>query len=153
MGTRQISGYLYNSKTCKHEGEVTYTYMDGDSPLSGKTCTDATIVIDQFKGWGKSYYFDVYIGGQKACETVELNDQDSSDYHELLAKVDMKYGLHSDVLFGKSTRETLESLDDKTLLSVFDGVPTYEIDKSQLGDGVKLSVLGVDQTPIFKSKS
>ena len=58
----------------------------------------------------------------------------------------------SDVLFGKSTRETLESLDDKTLLSVFDGVPTYEIDKSQLGDGVKLSVLGVDQTPIFKSK-
>jgi tyrosyl-tRNA synthetase len=58
----------------------------------------------------------------------------------------------SDVLFGKSTKETLESLDDKTLLSVFDGVPTYEIEKSQLGDGVKLSVLGVEQTPTFKSK-
>ena len=142
MGTRQISGYLYNSKTCKHEGEVTYTYMDGDSPLSGKTCTDATIVIDQFKGWGKSYYFDVYIGGQKACETVELNDQDSSDYHELLAKVDMKYGLHSDVLFGNSG-------DIK--LVVNDNTSPYTDDVCKFGSGSIVIYAAYEDPPYFKT--
>ena len=58
----------------------------------------------------------------------------------------------SEVLFGKSTKETLETLDDATLLSVFDGVPVYEVDKNQFTDGVKLSVVGVEQTPTFKSK-
>jgi tyrosyl-tRNA synthetase len=58
----------------------------------------------------------------------------------------------SNVLFGKSTKETLESLDDQTFLSVFEGVPTFEVSKCQLSDGVKLSTLTVEQTPTFKSK-
>ena len=58
----------------------------------------------------------------------------------------------SEVLFGKSTKDTLETLDDATLLSVFDGVPTYEVEKAQFIDGVKLSSIGVEQTPTFKSK-
>ena len=58
----------------------------------------------------------------------------------------------SNVLFGKSTKETLESLDDQTFLSVFEGVPTFEVSKGQLSDGVKLSTLTVEQTPTFKSK-
>lgn len=58
----------------------------------------------------------------------------------------------SNVLFGKSTKETLESLDDQTFLSVFEGVPTFEVSKGQLSDGIKLSTLTVEQTPTFKSK-
>lgn len=36
----------------------------------------------------------------------------------------------SEVLFGKATLETLQSLDEKTFTSVFEGVPTSEISKA-----------------------
>ncbi|KPM48683.1 tyrosine--tRNA ligase [Jiulongibacter sediminis] len=39
----------------------------------------------------------------------------------------------SEVLFGKATLETLQSLDEKTFNSVFDGVPTTEISKADYG--------------------
>jgi len=38
----------------------------------------------------------------------------------------------SKILFGKSTTDELESIDEKTLLSVFEGVPQTEIHKSAL---------------------
>jgi len=38
----------------------------------------------------------------------------------------------SGILFGKSTAEDLESLDEDTLLSVFEGVPKVEITKAEL---------------------
>ena len=38
----------------------------------------------------------------------------------------------SDILFGKGTLETLSQLDERTLLSVFDGVPQVTITKSDL---------------------
>src|SRR5690606_21341430 len=38
----------------------------------------------------------------------------------------------SQILFGKSTTEELSSIDEKTLLSVFEGVPKIEISKSEL---------------------
>ncbi len=38
----------------------------------------------------------------------------------------------SSILFGKSTTEDLASIDEKTLLQVFEGVPQAEISKSQL---------------------
>lgn len=39
----------------------------------------------------------------------------------------------SGILFGKGTKESLMRLDDETLLNVFEGVPTFEIAKEQLG--------------------
>ncbi|MBR3471866.1 MAG: tyrosine--tRNA ligase [Prevotella sp.] len=39
----------------------------------------------------------------------------------------------SSILFGKSTKEALEKLDEQTFLDVFDGVPQFVIDRSQLG--------------------
>lgn len=40
----------------------------------------------------------------------------------------------SEILFGKSTTEDLESLDENTLLSVFEGVPQVEITKDVLAE-------------------
>ncbi|GAL83538.1 tyrosyl-tRNA synthetase [Sporocytophaga myxococcoides] len=40
----------------------------------------------------------------------------------------------SEILFGKSTTEDLESLDEDTLLSVFEGVPQVEITKDLLAE-------------------
>ncbi len=60
----------------------------------------------------------------------------------------------SDILFGKSTTEDLESLDEDTLLSVFEGVPQVQISKADLDQAENsidlLSV--VTQEVIFKSK-
>ncbi|CCY65731.1 tyrosine--tRNA ligase [Prevotella sp. CAG:1124] len=39
----------------------------------------------------------------------------------------------SNILFGKSTKESLLKLDEQTLLDIFEGVPQYEIGRDQLG--------------------
>ncbi|EGJ70592.1 Tyrosyl-tRNA synthetase [Bacteroides coprosuis DSM 18011] len=58
----------------------------------------------------------------------------------------------SEILFGKSTSETLRKIDEDTLLSVFEGVPQFEIEKSLLNDGTKAIDLFVDHAEIFPSK-
>ena len=39
----------------------------------------------------------------------------------------------SNILFGKSTKEALEKLDEQTFLDVFDGVPHFDITSDVLG--------------------
>jgi len=56
----------------------------------------------------------------------------------------------SQMLFGKATAEDLRSLDEKTFLAVFDGVPTFNIDREKLPMGI-LDALAVE-TAIFPSK-
>ena len=56
----------------------------------------------------------------------------------------------SNILFGKSTADDLKSLDEETFLSVFDGVPQFEMNKADLGLGI-LDILA-EKTQIFASK-
>ena len=56
----------------------------------------------------------------------------------------------SGILFGKATAEDLRSLDEKTFLEVFDGVPSFEVNSSLLPLGI-LDALAVE-TAIFPSK-
>ncbi|MCQ2180442.1 MAG: tyrosine--tRNA ligase [Bacteroidales bacterium] len=56
----------------------------------------------------------------------------------------------SQMLFGKATADDLRSLDEKTFLAVFDGVPTFEIGKSKLPMNI-LDALAVE-TSVFPSK-
>lgn len=58
----------------------------------------------------------------------------------------------SEILFGKGTTETLKSLDEKTLLSVFEGVPTCRISLSDLETGIPLLEFLADKTNIFPSR-
>lgn len=58
----------------------------------------------------------------------------------------------SNILFGKSTKESLLKLDEPTLLSVFDGVPHYEIAKEKLAGGIKAVDLLAEETKCFASK-
>ncbi len=58
----------------------------------------------------------------------------------------------SNILFGKSTKESLLKLDEHTLLDVFAGVPTFEVSKSLFAEGVKLADLTVDHAKVFASK-
>ena len=56
----------------------------------------------------------------------------------------------SNILFGKSTSEDLKSLDEDTFLAVFEGVPQFEISRSDLGG--KAVDLFVEKANIFPSK-
>ena len=56
----------------------------------------------------------------------------------------------SQMLFGKATADDLRSLDEKTFLAVFDGVPTFEISHADLPLNI-LEALAV-RTQVFPSK-
>ncbi len=58
----------------------------------------------------------------------------------------------SGILFGKGTTETLKKLDEKTFLSVFEGVPTFDVDRSIIEKGVNVTDLCSEHTQIFSSK-
>ncbi len=57
----------------------------------------------------------------------------------------------SSILFGNATGEALKKLDEKTLLSVFDGVPVYNVDKQSITNGISVIDLLVEKTDIFPS--
>jgi tyrosyl-tRNA synthetase len=58
----------------------------------------------------------------------------------------------SGILFGNATSDALRSLDEATLLAVFDGVPTFEISREALNEGIKAVDLTTEVAAIFASK-
>ena len=56
----------------------------------------------------------------------------------------------SNILFGKSTRDALQKLDERTFLAVFDGVEQFSVSKDKLKANI-LDLLAVD-TQVFPSK-
>ncbi len=65
---------------------------------------------------------------------------------------DLKIAIKAtNILFGTSTTEDLKSLDEGTFLSVFEGVPQFEIEKKSLNSKI-LDILA-EKTQIFSSKS
>jgi len=58
----------------------------------------------------------------------------------------------SNILFGKSTKESLLKLDEQTLLDVFAGVPKFEVAASEFEAGIKAADLCVEKAKCFASK-
>lgn len=58
----------------------------------------------------------------------------------------------SEVLFGKSTKNQLQGLDEATLLDIFDGVPTFPISAAGIGEGIQIVELLAAETNIYASK-
>jgi tyrosyl-tRNA synthetase len=58
----------------------------------------------------------------------------------------------SEILFGKGTAETLQSLDESTLVAVFEGVPQVEINKNSLQSDTASFLSIHTQSLIFPSK-
>ncbi len=59
----------------------------------------------------------------------------------------------SDILFGKSTADTLRKIDEETLLQVFEGVPQFTVSKEKVAEGVKAVDLFTEDAQVFPSKS
>ena len=58
----------------------------------------------------------------------------------------------SEILFGKGTAEALHKLDEETLLSVFEGVPQFEIQLAELQQSIGIVELVAEKTAVFPSK-
>lgn len=75
---------------------------------------------------------------------------------ELTARVHSKEDLEkalnaSEVLFGKATSEALKSLDETTILDVFDGVPQAKVSKSDIEGGCDIIGLLAEKTGFLQS--
>lgn len=58
----------------------------------------------------------------------------------------------SEILFGKGTFETLKKMDEDTFLSVFEGIPVFEVSKSVFNEGINLTELLTEKSQVFPSK-
>jgi tyrosyl-tRNA synthetase len=58
----------------------------------------------------------------------------------------------SKILFGKATTEELQNVDEQTFLSVFEGVPMFDVEKSKIEAGINVLDLLAEETQIFPSK-
>ena len=58
----------------------------------------------------------------------------------------------SQILFGKGTTESLRKMSENTFLSVFEGVPSFDIKKEMLADGITFTSLCAEQSQVFASK-
>jgi len=59
----------------------------------------------------------------------------------------------SEILFGKGTTDTLKSIDENTLLSVFEGVPMSDISINELSQGIQVVDFLTEKTNINTSKN
>ena len=58
----------------------------------------------------------------------------------------------SQILFSNEAEEALRALDEKTLLDVLEGVPTFEVARADIEAGVPLLELLAAKTAVFPSK-
>lgn len=58
----------------------------------------------------------------------------------------------SQILFSNKANDILHKIDESTLLSVFEGVPQFEISKAKLKEGIPAISLLTDEAAVFPSK-
>lgn len=58
----------------------------------------------------------------------------------------------SQILFSNKANDILHKIDESTLLSVFEGVPQFEISKTKLEEGIPAISLLTDEAAVFPSK-
>jgi tyrosyl-tRNA synthetase len=58
----------------------------------------------------------------------------------------------SQILFGKGTTESLKKMNESIFLSVFEGVPAFDVKKEILAGGITFASLCTEQSQVFPSK-
>lgn len=58
----------------------------------------------------------------------------------------------SQILFSNKAKDALRSLDEKTLLDVFEGVPQFTVEKAKIEAGIPVLDLLASETAVFPSK-
>lgn len=81
---------------------------------------------------------------KKLAEDVTIRVHSKTDYEAALEA--------SQILFGKSTEDSLRNLSESDFLSIFEGVPQFEIPQSALENGVGVVDLLAEHSQVFASK-
>jgi tyrosyl-tRNA synthetase len=58
----------------------------------------------------------------------------------------------SQILFGKGTTESLKKMNENTFLSVFEGVPIFDVKMETIAKGVSVTDLTSEHSQVFTSK-
>ncbi len=116
---------------------------------------------DDVKKWIRIFT----LKSQQEIEKLE-NEHDSEPHRRILQKAlaeDITVRTHSaealetaiktsEFLFGNGSLDFLKTLDDKSILEIFEGVINYAIDKEILIKGVDIVTLLGEKTPVYSSK-
>jgi tyrosyl-tRNA synthetase len=103
--------------------------------------------------------------GQEEIECI-INEHNKAPHERLLQKrlsEEVTVMVHSrdeyegaveasQILFGKGTTESLKKMTESTFLSVFEGVPVFDIEMNVLQKGVTIADLCAERSQIFASK-
>lgn len=81
---------------------------------------------------------------QKLAKEITIMVHSQKDYNNAINA--------SQLLFGKSTLEDLQEIDEQTFLSAFDGIPQFEINKNNLKNKLNVIDLLAEKDQIFLSK-
>jgi len=81
---------------------------------------------------------------RRLAEEVTVMVHSRSDYNGAVEA--------SQILFGKGTTESLKKMNESTFLSVFEGVPVYDVKKEVLLKGVSVAELCSEYSQVFTSK-
>ncbi len=81
---------------------------------------------------------------KKLAEEVTVMVHSRADYDSAVEA--------SDILFGKSTSEALRKIDEDTFLAIFEGVPTFEIQATEIATPINVVDLLGEKTKVFASK-
>ncbi|NLB25544.1 MAG: tyrosine--tRNA ligase, partial [Bacteroidales bacterium] len=58
----------------------------------------------------------------------------------------------SQILFGQGTSKQLKKLDENTFMTIFEGVPQYNVSKTSFTEGIEIMKLLTETSSIFPSK-
>lgn len=81
---------------------------------------------------------------KRLAEEVTVMVHSRSDYEGALEA--------SQILFGKGTTESLKKMNESTFLSVFEGVPVFDVNMELFSDGTGLAELLAEHSQVFSSK-
>ncbi|HBE42182.1 MAG TPA: tyrosine--tRNA ligase [Bacteroidales bacterium] len=81
---------------------------------------------------------------KRLAEEVTVMVHSPDEYHAAVEA--------SQILFGKGTTETLKKMNETTFLSVFEGVPSFDIKREILISGATFTSLCAEYSQVFSSK-
>jgi tyrosyl-tRNA synthetase len=103
--------------------------------------------------------------GQQEIEEI-INEHNKAPHERLLQKrlaEEVTVMVHSradydgaveasQILFGKGTTESLKKMNENTFLSVFEGVPVFDVSMDLLKSGISIADLCTEHSQVFQSK-
>ncbi|HAX93274.1 MAG TPA: tyrosine--tRNA ligase [Bacteroidales bacterium] len=106
------------------------------------TLLDRTVIEDLTKAHGEAPHERIL--QKRLAEEMTVMVHSREDYEAAVEA--------SQILFGKGTTESLKRMNESTFLSVFEGVPVFDISMEVIGRGVSAADLCAEHSAVFASK-